>query len=160
MPTEIERKFLVNQSLWKPDTAGTVFVQGYLGTTVPGTTVRLRLQGNEGRLTIKGPSTGISRAEFEYAIPATDAREILSTLCDRPFVEKTRYVAEHDGDTWEVDVFAGDNEGLVVAEIELDSVDQVFSRPVWLAQEVSTDRRYSNSNLVKNPYKNWKPGTI
>ena len=155
MPKEIERKFLVNLALWKPQGPGTSFRQGYIGTATPGVTVRLRLQGSEGRLTIKGPSEGMTRAEYEYSIPREDAVEMLETLCDSPAVKKTRYEVEHEGDTWEVDVFEGENEGLVVAELELESEDQVFSRPVWLGQEVTQDRRYANSNLAKNPFKRW-----
>ena len=115
----------------------------------------MRLQGSEGRLTIKGPSEGMTRAEYEYSIPREHAVEMLETLCDSPSVEKTRYEVEHEGETWEIDVFEGESEGLVVAELELESEDQVFSRPVWLGQEVTQDRRYANSNLAKNPFKRW-----
>jgi CYTH domain-containing protein len=107
-------------------------------------------------LTIKGVSTGISRSEFEYPIPIEDAVELLQTLCQPPLIEKTRYRIEHGGLVWEVDEFMGDNAGLVVAEVELKSVDQVIDLPDWIGAEVSSDRRYFNSNLAKYPYSQWE----
>jgi CYTH domain-containing protein len=156
MPLEIERKFLVDPALWTPQGPGTVYQQGYIGTRVPGVTVRIRLLGDEARLTLKGPATGAVRAEYEYPIPADHAAQILETLCDPPFIHKTRYLVEHEGDTWEVDVFAGDNEGLVVAELELQSEHQEFARPAWLGHEVTDDLRYSNVQLTKRPYRLWR----
>lgn len=154
MAREIERKFLVNQALWSPQTPGTRFRQGYIAASV-GRTVRVRVEGDQGRLTLKGPPQGVSRAEFEYPIPIADAEELLTTLCDGPLVEKTRYLVEHRGHTWEVDVFAGENEGLVVAELELESEDEAFERPAWLGAEVSHDPRYANSRLAQVPWKTW-----
>jgi len=151
---EIERKFLVDSSVWHPTGAGTAYEQAYIATREPGVTVRVRIQGSEARLTLKGPSHGAVRSEFEYPIPVADARELLDTLCEEP-VRKTRYLVEHDGNTWEVDVFTGANEGLIVAELELESEDQAFTRPPWLGTEVTGDPRYANSQLAQHPYSRW-----
>ena len=153
MAEEIERKFMVDGS-WRPQTAGTHIAQGYL-CREPERTVRVRIRGNKGYLTIKGRNKGISRSEYEYEIPLKDAEELMQ-LCERPLVEKTRYLEECDGFCWEIDVFAGANDGLVVAEIELPTATTVFSRPAWLSVEVSDDARYYNSNLIKNPYSQWE----
>jgi len=155
MGTEIERKFLVELSAWRPSGPGTRIVQGYLSSSKE-RTVRVRLEGESARLTIKGPAEGISRAEYEYEIPAADAREILDSLCERPFIDKTRHLEVHAGRTWEVDVFHGDNEGLVVAEIELESADAAVELPPWAGAEVSEDRRYANSNLARRPWRHWR----
>ena len=152
MAKEIERKFLVAAS-WRPTGSGERIAQGYL-CREPERTVRVRLRQGKGYLTIKGRNTGISRAEYEYEIPADDAEALLK-LCEQPLVEKTRYVECWGGMEWEIDVFAGANEGLIVAEIELPTVEAVFSRPTWLGAEVSADPRYYNSNLIKNPYSTW-----
>ena len=154
MGIEIERKFLVDES-WKPAGEGTRIVQAYL-CSAKERTIRLRLFGDEARLTIKGEAEGISRPEYEYAIPAEDAREMLELLCERPFIEKARHLVEFAGRTWEVDVFHGENEGLVVAEVELEASDAELELPPWIGPEVSQDRRYSNSNLVKKPWPTWK----
>ncbi len=154
MGTEIERKFLVDTLLWRPADAGTRITQGYL-CSEKGRTVRIRIFGDEARLTVKGATDGISRAEYEYPIPAADAREILERLCERPFIDKTRYLAAFAGRTWEVDVFHGDNEGLVMAEIELDSADATVELPPWAWKEVSDDPRYFNSKLAKRPFSTW-----
>ena len=132
MATEIERKFLVQGEGWRQG-AGTRISQGYLNRD-KARTVRVRIAGNEAFLTIKGVSRGAARAEFEYPIPLADAEQLLK-LSDGPIVEKSRYVIDHEGSTWEVDEFRGDNAGLVIAEIELTSQDQPFSRPPWLASE-------------------------
>ena len=153
MAEEIERKFLVDTS-WRPQRAGTHIAQGYL-CQEPERTVRVRIRGDKGYLTIKGKNKGISRLEYEYEIPLKDAEELLQ-LCERPLVEKTRYLEDWEGFCWEIDVFAGENAGLVVAEIELPSPTTVFSRPIWLSDEVSDDARYYNSNLIKKPYSEWK----
>jgi CYTH domain-containing protein len=152
MATEIERKFLVHGEGWRQG-AGTRISQGYLNRD-KARTVRVRIAGNEAFLAIKGVSRGASRAEFEYPIPLADAEQLL-TLSDGPIVEKNRYVIDHEGSTWEVDEFRGDNAGLVVAEIELTSEDQPFSRPPWLASEVTEDSRYYNANLASHPYAKW-----
>jgi adenylate cyclase len=153
MAQEIERKFLVD-GRWSPPGPGTPFCQGYIASA-PGRTVRVRIEGTEGRLTIKGPASGLTRSEFEYPIPLDDARELLESLCDRPFVEKVRYRVPHGNHVWEVDVFGGENAGLVVAEVELGAEDEDFSRPEWLGPEVSHDPRYANSRLAQVPYRTW-----
>lgn len=157
MATEIERKFLVRRDVWRADSArGTAYRQGYLSDD-PARTVRVRLAGAKATLTIKGVTRGIERAEFEYEIPPEDAVVLLETLCIRPLIEKTRYRLDHGGRTWEVDVFAGDNAGLIVAEIELPSADAQLELPPWVGAEVSDDARYFNSNLAKHPYTTWAP---
>ncbi|MFT5083592.1 MAG: adenylate cyclase [Lentisphaeria bacterium] len=154
MATEIERKFLVTGTAWKNDT-GVSLTQGYLCRDEM-TTLRVRVAGDKSFLTIKSATSGISRAEFEYEIPISDAEHLLK-LCDGALIRKTRYTVIDDGNRWEVDEFHGVNEGLVIAEIELESEDQVFARPDWLGREVSDDPRYYNASLVKNPYLNWCP---
>jgi len=151
--TEIERKFLVSPG-WRPGGEGMAIVQGYLSSAKE-RLVRIRLIGDEARITIKGAADGISRAEYEYPIPVEDAREILATLCERPFVDKTRYLVPYAGMAWEVDVFHGDNEGLVIAELELPRADAAFDPPPWLAGEVSGDERYGNSRLARHPWRSW-----
>ena len=153
MAKEIERKFLVKDS-WQPQSAGIKIAQGYL-STVPERTVRVRIKGEKGYLTIKGKNVGVSRAEYEYEIPRLDAEEMLQ-LAEQPILVKTRYLEQQGEFTWEVDVFAGENQGLVVAEIELPTEDAEFSRPAWLGQEVSGDVRYYNANLIKCPFSLWK----
>jgi adenylate cyclase len=153
MAKEIERKFLVKDN-WQPQAAGITIAQGYL-STVPERTVRVRIKGDKGYLTIKGKNQGISRAEFEYEIPLADAEELLK-LAEQPILSKVRYLEQHGNRLWEIDVFAGENQGLVVAEVELPDEGADFSRPVWLGQEVSGDVRYYNANLIKNPFSLWK----
>jgi len=155
MGKEIERKYLVKSTEWKNLAKGTSYRQGYL-STVKERTVRVRTIDEKGFLTIKGITVGASRAEYEYEIPAADANAMLSNLCEKPLIEKNRYKIAHAGLTWEVDEFFGDNDGLIVAEVELTSEDQKIELPVWIGEEVTSDPRYFNSNLTKNPYKNWK----
>ncbi len=155
MAHEIERKFLVNVARWKPDPAGGVrYRQGYLSTD-PDRVVRIRVAGPKAFLTIKGRTAGISRLEFEYPIPMADADAMLDAVCLRPLVEKVRYRETHEGRVWEIDVFAGENAGLVMAEVELPSADAVVALPEWVGREVSDDPRYFNSNLIKHPYSVW-----
>jgi adenylate cyclase len=149
---EIERKFLVDPS-WHPRDAGTFFQQGYLNSHRE-RVVRVRLQGDSAKLTIKGVTTGVTRAEFEYPIPVADAPALLA-LCEQPLIEKRRHLEHHAGKTWEVDVFLGANAGLIVAELELASEDEPFERPPWLGAEVSDDPRYYNNNLISRPYTRW-----
>ncbi len=156
MAEEIERKFLLKNNTWKAGASGTCFRQGYL-STVKECTVRVRLEGNRGFLTVKGISTGAIREEYEYEIPVQEAGELLG-LCEQPLIEKTRYRIEHKGLTWEVDEFEGKNRGLVLAEIELDSEYQEIEPPDWIGREVTDDPRYFNANLVKNPFNTWKNG--
>jgi CYTH domain-containing protein len=152
--TEIERKFLVTDDAWRGVGTSTEFRQGYL-STVKERTVRVRAAGDRGWITIKGITIGAARTEFEYPIPLADADAMLDELCERPIIEKTRHVVEVDGTTWEIDEFAGVNEGLIVAEVELDSVDQEFTRPEWVGDEVTDDPRYFNANLIAHPYSEW-----
>ncbi len=154
MAVEIERKFLVNGDGWRSLAVGVVYRQGYLASG-QGCTVRVRVAGEQGYLTIKGATQGISRAEYEYAIPVTDANELLDTLCQRPLVEKTRYRIPWRTVVWEVDEFAGENQGLVVAEVELTDAAQIVELPDWIGEEVSHDPRYYNVNLVKHPFSRW-----
>ena len=152
MGREIERKFMVKKGVWR-DQKATKYRQGYLNTE-KARTVRVRTIENRGYLTIKGISIGASRLEFEYEIPRQDADALLE-ICEKPLIEKNRHKVENDGFVWEVDEFFGENQGLIVAELELETEDQYFSRPEWLAEEVTGDPRYFNSNLVKNPYTKW-----
>jgi CYTH domain-containing protein len=152
MGIEIERKFLVVGDGWRQG-EGTRYSQGYLNRDAQ-RTVRVRIAGEHAFLTVKGISKGATRSEFEYAIPANDARQLLE-LADGPVIEKVRRIVEHEGSRWEVDEFFGDNAGLVVAELELESEAQAFERPQWLGREVTGDSRYYNSNLAAHPYKDW-----
>jgi adenylate cyclase len=154
MAIEIERKYLVNTVLWKPQGVGVHFKQGYLNSQKE-RIVRVRLLGARATLTIKGLTNGITRSEFEYDIPAADASVLLETLCERPLIDKHRHTELHHGKTWEIDVFHGDNDGLVVAEIELKGADETFTLPAWASKEVSDDPRYFNSNLLKHPFRMW-----
>lgn len=154
MATEIERKFLVRGDAWRDGASGTPFRQGYL-TTGRMRSVRVRVEGGRAKLTIKGPSRGASRAEYEYAIPLHDAEELLE-LCARPLIRKIRYRVPHDGLVWEVDEFEGQNEGLVLAEVELKDESQRISVPDWVGEEVTDDPRYYNANLVRRPFRKWK----
>ncbi|MBX3157935.1 MAG: CYTH domain-containing protein [Deltaproteobacteria bacterium] len=153
MAHEIERKFLVDAARWNPTGHGTALRQGYL-SSVPERTVRVRLAGERAVLTVKGLTTGVTRTELEYEIPVEDAR-ILLDMCERPLIEKVRHVEDWGGTRWEIDVFGGDNAGLVLAEVELPSEDAAFARPPWLGREVSDDARYYNANLVKQPFTTW-----
>jgi CYTH domain-containing protein len=157
MGIEIERKFLVNKEKWRRivKEKKSFYRQGYI-VSDPEKTIRVRLTDTAGYITIKGLSVGASRPEFEYSIPKADATELLDNFCESE-VSKIRYFITYDNKLWEVDEFAGDNEGLIVAEIELSSEDETFSVPDWIDKEVTADKRYSNSNLSLNPYKNWKP---
>jgi adenylate cyclase len=154
MGIEIERKFLVVGDEWKQQGVATYLRQGYISAE-PGRIVRVRIDGDAAMLTIKGLSTGIACGEWEYAIPLADAQALLDQVCQQPLIEKNRYRIPAGDLVWEVDEFFGDNAGLVVAEVELQSEDQVFERPAWLGEEVSHDRRYANANLLKHPYCSW-----
>jgi len=158
MGKEIERKFLIDTDTLGPLEGGSVIKQGYIETASK-TVVRVRIRQDQAFLTLKGANNGAVRSEFEYAIPLTDANEILAELCNGPIVEKTRYLVPLGKHTWEIDVFHGDNKGLVVAEIELSCVDEGFDRPPWITQEVTDDARYYNSNLLAHPYKAWPKHT-
>ena len=152
MGLEIERKFLVVGDDWRAAPA-VPYAQGYLNRDKQ-RTVRVRIVRDQAWLTVKGANAGATRAEFEYAIPVDDARQLLA-LCDGPLVRKRRRVIVHAGMTWEIDEFEGDNAGLVVAEIELPSEDAPFEAPPWLGIEVTHDPRYFNSSLATAPFSTW-----
>jgi len=154
MAQEIERKFRVANDDWRAmATSSSSLKQGYLSSSAEAT-VRVRLEDNLGTLTIKSKTNGITRNEFEYAIPAQEAKELLM-LCSGPLIEKIRYRIPQENHTWEIDVFEGDNDGLIIAEIELTSEEDYFAKPQWLGEEVSGDSQYYNSNLATHPYVNW-----
>lgn len=155
MAIEIERKFLLSDDNWrKVADAGTRFRQGYL-IGAERASVRVRIEGDRANLNIKSATLGIHRQEYEYPIPLDEAEELLDTLCEQPQIIKTRYLVPYGDHTWEIDVFDGDNAGLVVAEVELAAEDEVFARPPWIGEEVSGDTRYYNVCLVNHPYKDW-----
>ena len=154
MATEIERKYLLKNDGWRAGAEGVLYRQGYLSTAAE-RNVRVRTIGERAYLTVKGKGEGITRLEFEYEIPLADGEAMLDRLCHRPLIEKVRYKIEHGGLVWEVDEFRGDNAGLVVAEVELESEDQVFAAPPWVGEEVTADPRYLNANLVRRPYTTW-----
>ena len=154
MSKEIERKFLVIGDAWRSLAKGTHYRQGYLNSAKE-RTVRIRTIDDKAFMTIKGPTVGFTRMEFEYEIPHAECVEMLNNLAEQPIVEKIRYKIPLDGLTWEIDEFLGVNKGLIVAEVELQSEDQKFEKPNWIGEEVSGDPRYFNSNLVKNPYTKW-----
>lgn len=155
MGIEIERKFLVKSNSWYQQARqGVKFRQGYMvekGTA----SVRVRIEGDQANLNIKSTDLDMQRLEYEYPLPFDEASEMLEKLCLKPLIEKTRYKLEFAAHTWEIDVFEGDNEGLIVAEIELGSEDEAFERPGWLGEEVTDDTRYYNVCLVEYPYKAW-----
>jgi adenylate cyclase len=154
MTQEIERKFLVTGDSWRALVEPVHFRQGYISDD-PERTVRVRVSGDRAWLTIKGLSIGAARPEYEFEIPVSHAREMLDRLCLRPILEKRRSRIPHGDLVWEVDEFLGENFGLIVAEVELHSADQAFTRPDWVGDEVTGDVRYYNSNLLKNPYSRW-----
>lgn len=154
MATEIERKFLVNDTAFLEGASGVRMCQGYLSTR-PQATVRVRIQQERAWLTLKGKSEGATRSEFEYPIPPADARAMLDEMCTGGRIEKTRYYLDVPPHTWEVDVFEGENAGLVVAEIELREENEEFIRPDWLGEEVTGDPRYYNSQLLQHPWRHW-----
>ncbi|MEJ2630497.1 MAG: CYTH domain-containing protein [Acidihalobacter sp.] len=155
MASEIERKFLVASDAWKGVAYRSMhYRQGYLGRAET-SSVRVRVSEQDAYLNVKSATLGIERLEYEYPIPLPDAHEMLDRLCHKPLIEKTRHWVEYAGHCWEVDVFEGDNEGLVVAEIELKTPEEDFERPVWLGEEVSHEPRYYNVCLVEHPYSQW-----
>jgi len=157
MGLEIERKFLLRSDAWRRQvTRSLPMRQGYLAGEGGKASVRVRLEGKEARMNIKAAVVGSARAEYDWPVPAEDAREILDTLCVGR-VEKVRHYVEHGGLTWEIDEFGGANAGLIVAEVELRAVDQAFERPDWLGAEVTDDRRYYNHHLALHPYSTWPP---
>jgi adenylate cyclase len=153
---EVERKFLVRNDGWRAAVRESAyFRQGYLNNEVH-CSVRVRISGERAWLNLKSVTVGAERHEFEYEIPVADAHQMLNLLTRKPLIEKTRYFVDAGPHTWEIDVFEGDNEGLVVAEIELDNPDESFGKPDWVGEEVTFDPRYYNTSLSTNPYKNWR----
>ena len=150
MGIEIERKFLLVGNGWKNQTVGNTIRQGYLSSD-HARVVRIRIVNDEAFITIKSSTNGIFRNEWEYPIPIRDAEDMLENLCLRPLIEKKRYCVTYEGMTWEIDEFFGENEGLLIAEIELESENQIFSKPKWVGKEVTDDPRYYNTNLMRNP---------
>jgi len=155
MALEIERKFLVTSDEYLHLAAPVKYMQGYIAI-LPDRVVRVRTAGETGYITIKIKISNLVRKEYEYKIPFRDAEEMLNESCSTGCIIKTRYTFPHEGYIWEVDVFGGLNEGLVVAEIELPSVDTPFTKPSWVGEEVTDDDRYLNANLALNPYTLWK----
>lgn len=156
MALEIEHKFLLANDDWRAQVQrSVVYKQGYL-TSGGNASIRVRIGGDEAWLNIKSAVIGTHRQEYEYAIPLADADEIISQLCRKPLIEKTRYFVYDSGYLWEIDEFAGDNAGLCVAEIELSEIGEAFPKPSWLGKEVTQDVRYYNNNLVANPYSQWR----
>ncbi|MCK7501223.1 MAG: CYTH domain-containing protein [Comamonadaceae bacterium] len=155
MGIEIEHKFLIRDERWRQLVERSVRMrQGYLTSDVR-CSVRVRVAGGQGFLNIKSGTLGIQRSEYEYPIPLAEAEEILDTLCEKPLLEKTRHFVRSGGRVWEIDEFAGDNTGLIVAEVELSHPDELFARPDWLGEDVSHDIRYYNSQLARHPYNTW-----
>jgi adenylate cyclase len=154
MGKEIERKFLVKGDEWRSLAKGTLYRQGYLNSTKE-RTVRIRTINDKAFLTIKGLTLNATRSEYEYEIPLADCNAMLDTLAEKPIIEKKRYKVPFAGLTWEIDEFFGENEGLIVAEVELESEGQTFRKPEWASEEVTTDPRYFNSNLIRHPYTRW-----
>lgn len=154
MGKEVERKYRVSSEAWRALGRGIHYRQGYLNSNKE-RTVRIRSTGEKAYITIKGITVGATRAEYEYEIPVADADAIIDTLAERPIIEKRRYEIAYGGVIVQVDEFLGENTGLVVAEVELESEDQVFEKPAWLGDEVTSDPRYYNANLVRHPYSKW-----
>jgi len=153
MGTEIERKFLVTSDRWRSLAEGTLYRQGYLARGRA--TVRVRIVGEQGYLTIKGKNDGIRRLEYEYEIPIEEAQALLTNLCDEPIIEKYRYRIPIDGYLWEVDEFLGVNAGLIIAEVELTDESDRPTLPDWIGADVSDDSRYYNANLAQHPWSSW-----
>ncbi len=155
MGLEIERKFLVRDESWRNHSVRELsIVQGYLARNNEATVVRIRLQDQEGFLTVKAAGDGLSRPEFEYSIPVVDARQLLD-LCPKPLLNKARFLVPWENMTWEIDVFAGSNKGLVLAECELERPGQALVLPPWLGEEVTGDLRYTNAQLSISPCTQW-----
>ena len=158
MAIEIEHKFLLANDDWRKHVSRSVkYRQGYLSSQAS-SSIRVRISNEHAWLNIKSATIGTHRHEYEYEIPLTDADEILTNLCRKPLIEKTRYFVTYDQHLWEIDEFEGDNQGLIVAEIELDVIGRSFSKPLWLGQEVTEDLRYYNNNLAVHPYSEWRQG--
>jgi adenylate cyclase len=154
MAKEIERKFLIRDDIWRSLAKGTAYRQGYLNSAKE-RTVRIRTIDDKAFLTIKGLTVGATRSEYEYEIPLAECNAMLDTLAEKPIIDKKRYKVPFDGLTWEIDEFFGENLGLIVAEVELESEDQIFKKPEWVGDEVTGDPRYFNANLISHPFTRW-----
>jgi len=155
MPIEIERKFLLANNNWRNVVNTSYRIrQGYMGE-MDKASVRIRVQGDKANINIKSATLSMRRMEYEYEIPLDEAEEMLEQLCKKPQIDKTRYIVQQGKHKWEIDEFYGDNEGLLVAEIELSDESEAFEKPEWIGEEVSEDPRYYNVNLIKQPYKHW-----
>jgi adenylate cyclase len=155
MALEIERKFRVVDQSWRAAVAGSKLLrQGYIANTARAS-VRVRLAGDDAWLSVKAMTPGPARDEYEVAVDAVDAQQMLERLCEGPSLEKWRHIVVHDGNRWEIDEFIGANAGLIVAEIELESEAQQFARPAWLGAEVTHEERYYNFRLAQHPYTHW-----
>ena len=155
MGLEIERKFRVAGDAWRAQVSqSTLLRQGYIANTARAS-VRVRLAGEGGWLSVKAMTRGLSRAEYEAAIPAQEAQEMLDRLCEGPLIEKWRHIVVYQGNRWEIDEFLGANAGLTIAELELEAEDAVFARPSWLGVEVTHDERYYNFRLAEKPFRHW-----
>jgi len=156
MAIEIEHKFLLASTAWRDQVShSSYYRQGYL-SAVATSSIRIRVSGDTAWLNIKSATIGTQMHEYEYPIPLADANEMLDNLCTKPLIEKTRHFVIDDGNTWEIDEFAGANQGLVVAELELEEPGQFFSKPNWLGMEVTDDMRYYNNNLALHPFSEWR----
>jgi len=155
MGIEIEHKFTLKNEQWRDHVARSErLVQGYLAGNERAS-IRVRITGDKANLNIKSATLGTFRQEYEYEIPLADGEKILNDLCEKPVIDKVRHYVQHAGKTWEIDEFSGENIGLIVAEVELESENEQFDIPGWADQDVSDDPRYYNVSLVKHPYKNW-----
>jgi adenylate cyclase len=155
MAIEIEHKFLLANDDWRSAVQKSIkYKQGYLSSQ-PTSSIRVRISDKQAWLNIKSATVGTERLEFEYEIPLPDAEEIITTLCGKPLIEKIRHFVPNEDNIWEIDEFEGDNQGLIVAEIELPKVGKIFTKPYWVGEEVTHDLRYYNNNLALNPYKKW-----
>ncbi|MDB1145345.1 MAG: CYTH domain-containing protein [Alcaligenaceae bacterium] len=157
MSIEIERKYLIKNDTWRHHVkADQHITQGYIKSVDATVRIRCYQTSRTAEITVKGKRQGISRLEFEYAIPYDEAREMQDKLCQKRLVEKTRHLIEYHGMLWELDEFHGDNEGLFVAEVELTEEQQIIDLPDWVGEDVSFQAKYRNSQLCVNPYKNWE----
>jgi adenylate cyclase len=154
MALEIERKFLIDIEKLPKLENGYVIKQGYIQTN-DNTVVRVRVKDKEAFLTIKGENICATRLEYEYSIPLNDANDMLDKLCTKPIIDKTRYEIKYKNHLWEIDIFHQENDGLIVAEVELESEDEKIELPNWIVEEVTNDSKYYNSNLIKNPFSEW-----
>lgn len=155
MATEIERKFLIKDTSILNNLNGTLFIQAYL-VNQKNKSIRVRITDNKAWLNIKGETKGVSRQEFEYKIPLSEAKVILDNFCNKPYIIKKRFIIPHGELFWEVDVFEKENEGLIVAEIELPDENYPLAVPDWIGKEISHDVKYYNANLIHKPFKEWK----